>query len=288
MLDFEFNPKGHSLLDDQLAESGLEMNIIGAILGYSGAEKANSQAEANYQESKKAAKRLADKTNEYNKRVFEADKKNYYNNRDYEWETAIKSWQYKQDIEDFDFLQQARQYVGSVENTQQQLTYNTIAGMQARESEQASLNEIMNQTAFQSESNLIDSLQEQGKVAVMQAGKSRAKAIQTTLGELGRNTAIMSASLMSAGRQSMRNLQDIALSQKADNMSALASMMISPERRPDIPKPIQAPERIFVEPMEVDPAFIAAPIKQDPLAAAWSGLMSDASTVANVATAFKP
>jgi len=84
---------------------------------------------------------------------------------------------------------------------------------------------------------------------------------------------------MSAGRQSMRNLDQIAMSKRADDMSALASMMIRPERRPDIPPPKQAPDRIFVEPMEVDPAFISAPITQDPLAAAWSGLMSDASVV---------
>ena len=33
MFDFEFNPKGSSLLDDQLAQSGLEMNVVGALIG---------------------------------------------------------------------------------------------------------------------------------------------------------------------------------------------------------------------------------------------------------------
>lgn len=287
MFDFEFNPKGNSLLDDQLAESGLEMNILGAIFGYNSAQSANEQAQRNHEEAKKAAKRLADKTNEHNKKVHAADKENYYNNREHQWGIAVKDWQYKTEIQDYEFLQQVKQYAGSVENTQQQLTYNTVAAMQARESEQASLNEIMNQMAFQSESNLIDSLQEQGQVALMQAGKSRAKAVQTTLGELGRNTAIMRASLMSAGRQSVRNLQEISLSKMADDRNALASMMIEPTRRPDIPEPTQAPERIFVEPMEVDPAFISAPITQDPLAAAWSGLMSDVSVVAGAYGAFK-
>ena len=287
MFDFEFNPKGHSLLDDQLAESGLEMNIFGAIFGYSSAQRANEQAQRNYEESKRNAERVAEKTNVHNKKVHAANVENYFNNRAYEWETAVKNWQYKDEQREFDYLQQVKQYAGSVENTHQQLTYNSVAAMQAQESEQASLNEIMRQTAFQGETNLIESLQEQGQVALMQAGKSRAKAIQTTVGDLGRNAAIMRASLASAGQQSVRNLQEIAMAKRADDMKAMASMMIRPERLPDIPKPTQAPERIFVEPMEVDPAFVSAPITQDPMAAAWSGLMSDVSAVAGAYGAFK-
>ena len=253
---------------------GVATGIIGGITGSQQAASYNEQSMQIYREQREAAERTAKRTNEYNDKVHKADLQNYKNTRAYEWETAVKNWQYNQEIRDFDYLQQVKQYAGSVENTYQQLTYNSVAAMRAQESEQASLNEIMNQMAFQSESNLIDSLQEEGKVALMQAGKSRSKAIQTTVGELGRNAAIMRASLTSAGQQSVRNLQDIAMSKRADDMKAMAAMMIRPERLPDIPQPTQAPERIFVEPMEVTADYIAPPIRQSTFAPIISGLSS--------------
>ena len=253
---------------------GVATGIIGGITGSQQAASYNEQSMQIYRKQQEAAERTAKRTNEYNQKVFAADLENYKNTRAYEWETAVKNWQYNQEIRDFDYLQQVKQYAGSVENTYQQLTYNSVAAMRAQESEQASLNEIMNQMAFQSESNLIDSLQEEGKVALMQAGKSRSKAIQTTVGELGRNAAIMRASLTSAGQQSVRNLQDIAMSKRADDMKAMAAMMIRPERLPDIPQPTQAPERIFVEPMEVTADYIAPPIRQSTFAPIISGLSS--------------
>ena len=261
-----------------LGVAGLGLGVASGIANSNQAASYNAQSQQIYKEQKEAAERTARRTNEYNKKVFETDKQNYQNTRAYEWETAVKNWQYNQEMRDFDYLQQVKQYAGSVENTRQQLVYNSVASMRAQESEQASLNEIMNQMAFQGESNLIDNLQEQGQVALMQAGKSRAKAVQTTVGELGRNAAIMKASLTSAGQQSVRNLQDIAMSKRADDMKAMAAMMIRPERLPDIPQPIQAPERIFVEPFEVTADYIAPPIQQSTFAPLISGISSGFSS----------
>ena len=103
--------------------------------GIAGAQQASSQnarAQQNYEEQKRAAEKAAQQTNEYNARVFEADKENYRRQREYEWETAIKQWQYNSEIQDFQYLQTARQYLSSVENTEQQLTYNSIAAQIGR------------------------------------------------------------------------------------------------------------------------------------------------------------
>lgn len=298
---FEFNPKGNSLLDDQLAESGLEMNIAGVLAGISavasiaggifGASQAssqNAQAQQNYEAQKQAAEKQARLTNEYNKKVFEADKENYRSQRDYEWTTAVKSWQYNTEIQDYQYLQTARQYLGSVENTHQQLIYNSVAAQQAKAQEQASLAEILNSAAFQQEGMLIESLQNEGRAALLQAGGSRAKAIQSTVAEQGRNAAILSASLMSAGMQSQRNMQDIALGRYADDLKARHAMMIEPERLPDIPQPIKPPERVFVEPMKATAAYIPAPIQQSIFAPIVSGVGGAAGTLlkADLAGAF--
>jgi len=286
---FEFNPKGNSLLDDQLAESGLEMNIAGVIagigavasiaggiMGASQAADQNAQAQANYEAQKKAAEKQARLTNEYNARVFKADKANYYAQSEYDWETALTNWQYNSTIQEYQYLQTAKQYLSSVENTQQQLTYNSVAAQQAKEQEQASLAEILNSAAFQQEGMLIETLQNEGRAALLQAGASRAKAIQSTIAEQGRNAAILSASLLSAGRQSQRNMRDIEMGRYADDLQARNAMMIAPERLPDIPQPIKPPERVFVEPMEATAEYIPAPMQQNIFAPLVSGVGSAA------------
>ena len=117
-----FNPK-ENLLDQQLAVSGLEMQIfgiiaaVGAVASVAGgisaskqASKNNARAEQNYNEQKDAARVQAEKTNEYNKKVFAADKANYYSNRAYDWQTSVRNYQYNQSIQDYNFLQTAKQY----------------------------------------------------------------------------------------------------------------------------------------------------------------------------------
>ena len=256
--------------------------IGSGIAGASQASSQNAQAQANYEAQKRAAEKQAQQTNEYNQRVFEADKENYRRQREYEWQTAIQSWQYNSEIQDYQYLQTARQYLSSVENTQLQLTYNSIAAREAQEQEQASLAEILNSDAFQREGMIIERLQNEGRAALMQAGGSRAKAIQSTIAEQGRNAAILSASLISAGQQSQRNMRDIEMGRYADDLKARNAMMIEPERLPDIPQPIKPPERVFVEPMKATAGYIPAPIQQSTFAPLISGLSSGLSSGASI------
>jgi hypothetical protein len=265
-----------------LGVAGLVTGIAGGIFGAVQASDQNAQAQANYDAQKQAAEEAARNTNDYNRRVFEADKINYRNQRNYEWTTAVKQWQYNSEIQDFQYLQTAKQYLSSTENTQQQLTYNSVAAMEAQEQEQASLAEILNSAAFQQEGMLIESIQNEGRAALLQAGGSRAKAIQSTVAEQGRNAAILSASLLSAGQQSQRNMRDIEMGRYADDMKARNAMMIEPERLPDIPQPIKPPERVFVEPMKATAGYIPAPIQQSTFAPLISGISSGLSSGASI------
>ncbi len=291
-----FNPK-ENLLDQQLAVSGLEMNIlpvlagIGAvtgiasgIIGSNQASRANAQAQSNYKNQKKAAERQAAKTNKYNKKVYQADLKNYYNNREYEWETTLKNYQYNQSIQDYNYTKALEQYASSVDNTEKQLIYNSLSAQEAEASEQAALSEILSEDAFQQQGLLIEQMQAEGRSALLQAGQSRAKAMQSQAAATGRDLSVMSASVRSARAQSERNMRDIALGKFIDDQNVMAAMMIRPERLPDLPEPVQAPERIFVEPMEVDPAFIPEPMKQSTFAPIVQGIGSGISTAARIAS----
>jgi hypothetical protein len=257
--------------------------IASAIDGAGRANEANRRAKHNAELQRIQQEGAAQVQNAYNKLVHAADQINYQRQREYEYETAIRNWNYQTEIQDFQYLQAAKQFQGSVEATQEQLVYNSVAQRQAVESEQAAFNEIMAQDAFQREGMLIEQLQNEGKAAMMQAGGSRSKAIQSTIAEVGRNSAILRASLMSAGVQSERNLRDIAMSRYADDIKARNAMMIEPERLPDIPKPTMAPERIFVEPMAAMPGYIPGPATQSAAGPIFQGISSAAATVGSMA-----
>jgi hypothetical protein len=253
------------------------------IAGAAQASSQNARARANYEAQQQAAENAALVQNQYNRLAFEAEKLNYQQQREYEWQTAVQNWQYQTEIQDFEYLQTAKQYLGSIENTQQQLTYNSIAAREAKEQEQASLAEILNNDAFQREGMIIERLQNEGRASLLQAGGSRTKSIQSTVAEQGRNAAILTASLVSAGQQSQRNMRDIEMGRYASDLKARNAMMIEPERLPDMPKPIKPPERMFVEPMYVNPAFTPRPAQQNIFAPLVSGLAGTANTLMSAA-----
>tara|TARA_A100001201_G_scaffold123177_2_gene107057 strand:+ start:2419 stop:3321 length:903 start_codon:yes stop_codon:yes gene_type:complete len=287
-----FNPK-ESLLDQQLAVSGLEMqidiftgisaaaSIIGGIAGSNQASRANSRAKKNYKAQKRAAEKTAKLTNKYNRKVFEADKKNYENSREYDWDTTVRNYKYNQAIQDYNYAQTVKQYLGSVENAEQQLFYNNEAAKSAYEAEQASLGEILSEDAFARESALVNELQSQGQAQLMAAGKSKAKAMQSIAAKAGRDQAVMDASIRSAALQSQRNMADIALGKYIDDQNVINSMMIKPERGPALPKPVKPPKRIFVEPMKATAAYIPQPLMQNTFAPLVQGLGSAAGSVAD-------
>lgn len=294
MFDTEFNPKGWSLLDEQLAESGLEMNIVigagavvsgvsavlGGVFGSNQANEANRKAEKAYKEQMEAAEDAADATNAYNKEAFKVDIANYQLQREYEYDTALRNWRYQTEIQDYQYLAAIKQYGKSVENTEARLAYNSIAAQQAYESEQSALNELYTEDAFTRQGMLVDQLQNEGRAALGQSGNSRGKALQSTIASLGRNAAIMDASLSSSVEQSQRNLRQIGMQRYAADMNAKASMMIRPQRPPAVLKPEQAPERIFIKPQKVLPGAVQAPTRQSVSAPLFSGLTSAATAIA--------
>ena len=288
-----FNPK-ENLLDQQLAVSGLEMqidpftaisagvSIIGGIMGRSDAKKQNKAAKKAAEEQRKAAQAAADATNEYNAEAFAAEKQNYFNNKAFQYETALKNWKYNQAIKDFEYNAAVQRYGKSVENTENQLIFNNIAAIDAYEAEQASLNELFAEDAFNRQGDLVDRLQQEGQAQMGQAGVSRNKAIQSRLAGIGRNTAIADASLASSVEQSQRNMRQIALQKYGADLVAKANLMIRPQALPDIPKPEMGPDTIFVAPMEATAAYVPPARQVSTMAPLVAGFGSAASTLQGV------
>lgn len=293
-----FNPKGTSLIDEQLTVSGLEMlvidptlifggisaasSIIGGIFGSSQASKQNAAARRAEEEQRKAAKEAADATNKYNAEAFAAEKKNYFNNKAFQYDTAVKNWKYNQTIKDYEYKTVVERYGRSVENTENQLIFNSIAAVDAYEAEQSSLEDIRVEDAFNKQGSLVDRLQQEGQAQMGQAGVSRNKAIQSRLAGIGRNAAISDASLASSVEQSQRNMRAITMQKYAADMQAKASMMIRPEALPNIPRPELGPDAIFVEPMKATPTYVPPARQVSTMAPLISGIGSAASSLASV------
>ena len=296
---FELN-KNFNLLEEQLAESGLEMSvdpvtatligaglsagssILGGIFGSSQADKANKDAKKAQKKQEKAAQKAADNANKYNARAFEVEKANYFNNRRFQREIELDSWRYQQEIQDIQYQQVVKQYAKSVENTENQLVFNSLTAIDAYKAEQSALNDIFTESAFERQGSLVDRLQQEGTAALGQAGNSRNKALQSVIAGVGRNSAINDASLVSSVEQSQRNMRQIALQKYGADLAARAEMMIRPEAIPDIPQPKQAPERIFIEPMEVTPTYIPPAVQQSTVAPIVSGVTGAVGAFSNI------
>ena len=289
-----FNPKGTSLIDEQLAVSGLEMaldpftlvsaglSVFGAISGSKQASKQNSAARRSEAEQKAAAEKAADATNKYNAEAFVTEKINYFNSKAFKYETALKNWKYNQTIKDYEYKTVVERYGKSVENTENQLIFNSIAAIDAYEAEQSSLEDIRVEDAFNRQGSLVDRLQQEGQAQMGQAGVSRNKAIQSRLAGIGRNAAISDASLASSVEQAQRNMRQIGLQKYATDMQAKASMMIRPEALPDIPGPELGPDAIFVEPIRATPTYVPAARQVSTLAPLVSGFGSAANSLVGV------
>lgn len=159
-----FNPKGNHLLDEQLAVSGLEMNVFGAIaavasvaggiMGANQASKNNARASANAKKQRKFNKKVAKKTNEYNEKRDAADQANYHAMRDYSYDTSIKNWRRGKDLQDYAHAQDLRKLAKSNEIASGQFALNAEAAGQAVGTEMASVEDMFLANQFQAESSL--------------------------------------------------------------------------------------------------------------------------------------
>ena len=255
---------------------GAGMSVIGGVVGAFQASAQNSRAAQARNQALEASRQKANMTNAYNLERFNAEVNDYIAARQYQYDTAVKQWQYDTELQDYRYLQETKKYQGSVENYQQQITFNDIGARMAYESQQAQFNELLASAAFEGEGALIEQLQAEGRASLRQAGGSRTKAIQSTIAEQGRNAAILSASLVSGEREYSRGMRDVGLQRYGADMQAAANLMIEPERLPELVKPTMGPARTFVAPQVVMPEAVPPAQKTNPLMPLISGVASGA------------
>ena len=281
-----------SLLRDQLAESGLEMqvfaaigavaSIAGGIFGASQASSQNAKAEENQRNQQELLNEQAKLQNEYNAKKFAVEKDNYYKQAQYNFDTALEKWRYDTTIRALQENTDADKFLLNVQNSQKQLTFNEISAQQAQSREQMAFNDAMSEYSFERQDLLVAQLQAEGKAQLGQAGKSFNKRITSERAEIGRALAVLSASLTGEINASNLRMFDINMGRYAADARVEAARMLRPERLPDIPAPTRPPEPTWLEPMQILPGMAAPAQTQSVFAPIISGISQAASNLGSI------
>lgn len=285
---FDVNPKGFNLLKEDLAVSGIEMSfdpvsaglaifsagssIIGGIAGA-------DQAGKNQRAAEKASRQQAKAINRYNERKFKNDKFNFEQQRKYNYEIAMKQYEYNTQIQDLKFDTSVRAYNKDQQNYTNQLEFNNIALRQAYMREQNVMRDLTAEQSFKRQNTYVDSLKAKSKASLGQAGASTDRAIGMALAEKGRQLAVADASFSGAIRESTINMFDIAMNKMGADMRAEAATMLKPVNPIPLVKPTLPPMPRFTEPNEVSPGFVP---QTSATATILSGISSAAGALAGV------
>lgn len=223
-------------------------NVFGSIQqqNYNNAVASSSDAynsamyRYNWREQKRDFKRA--------KRGIQIAKQNDFNERTWRDQTALLDYQHGMAIRDYEYNMQMRAYNKSEETYRQQLNFNNMAAQVAMESEDRWLNERFQETAFANQDLMVQLLQEEGKAALLQSGRSAGKAAQSVMMAAGLNQSKLVESLVSAEKQSQVNRRKIKSDKYGADLMADANRMLKPEIAPALPKPIPLPATIFQNP----------------------------------------
>lgn len=262
-----------------LAGISIAATLAGGIMGASSASSQNARNRKAQKEQQKLLNEQARLQNEYNAAKFENEQENYEKQATYNFETALENWRYSTGVRALQEKVDAQKYLLNVKNSAEQLSFNALAEQQGLSREQLAQQDARNEYAFNRQDLLVAQLESQGKASLGQAGRSRSKSIQSNLAQIGRDIAVMDASLTGEIKQSNLNMFDTRLGRYGADARVEAARMLRPERLPDIPAPTKPPEPSWLEPMKILPGM-AAPAQQQSV---WAPLVSSIGSAAGAA-----
>ena len=257
-------------------------SIAGGIFGASSASRQNAANKKAQKEQQKLLNEQARLQNEYNKKKLANEQENYEKQATYNFETALENWRYSTGVRALQEKVDSQKYLLNVKNSANQLSFNALAEQQGLSREQLAQQDARNEYAFNRQDLLVAQLESQGKASLGQAGRSRSKSIQSNLAQIGRDIAVMDASLTGEIKQSNLNMFDTRLGRYAADARVEAARMLRPERLPDIPAPTKPPEPSWLEPMQILPGMAAPAQQQSVFAPLISGIGAAAGSLSSI------
>ena len=297
-----FNPK-HNLLDDQLTASGLELSFFGLFGGGGGGDNdakkfQKEQAKASHEFAKKqyhANNEALDAEYEHQLEGYKIQKENLKAQAKLKDQLAIDTYNKQLEV---NYLKDAANAKAFAKSELLHAKSNSLAKQAASSSQDAALaqlKETFMAAAFEQENSYIDSMKAQGQAAVVNtSGRTRAKALQSQLAELGRDEAVLAASLGSAEKQFSRDLSQLTDQLDQALLQADATRMLKPTKsalpiapyKTLIPKiqEIQKVEDFHYGPKPIKYAHYVPPTKQPTFGSVATGVLGGAVSGAGLGT----
>lgn len=236
--------------------------IFGSISGASKAEKNAAAQRKAQKEAQKIAEERADALNKYNKKKFKNEKSNFLANRQFNYDQALKQYDYAVKVQKLEYDTQIRAYNKDRQNLSNQLAFNRIGERQAYMREQNVMRDITAEQVYERQESYIESLKNRAAASASPAGASGDRAVQMALAEAGRKLAVMDASYTGQVREHSANMFDIALRKAGADMNARAQTMLEPSEPIDLVRPEITPLPKFTKPMKVEPEFVSQYVPQ--------------------------
>ena len=241
--------KNWSLLDEQLAESGLEMsidptiifgaaNVLGSIFGSASQSDAAARQEA-------AAKEQEERQYKYDTQKYEMNKDRLIRDREFTIEgieigqrnektladlkdnVALDVYEQQLNERSLRIRQATKQYARSSQIYGYNKTFNDYAARTARRGEQLRFNEQLKTAAFDNQDLIIQSLQERGAVQARgQGGNSTARLASNAIGALGRNQAIIQEEILGGKRARDQGLRTVDAKKLGADIQAFSNLMM--------------------------------------------------------------
>jgi hypothetical protein len=163
---------------------------------------------------------------------------------------AIDQYNFNKASQDFTFLNDLRQFTESEKIYGKQLSFNQIAAQQAASAERDKLRETLIASSFENQDMVVELLQQEGALQARGvSGRSVGRQLQGAMAAFGRNQAVLAESLVSARRQTGKNLERIDIEKYGADIAADANRMLMPMKGPDLPVPYRTPRATFQDPL---------------------------------------
>jgi len=302
--------KNWSLLDEQLAESGLEMNILGAVLGIGSSLLGAAGSASASRKQEQAAKKQAKAQYKYDKEKYRMNKSRLKADREFTLEgidiakrnektiadlkdaVALDNYESQLQQRQLRIKQNTKQFAKSSQLYGQQKTFNDLAARTAVRGEQQRFNEQLKAAAFENQDLIIQSLQERGAIQARgQGGNSTARLASNAVGALGRNQAIIQQQILGGRQARDQGIRNVDSRKLGADIQAFANLMI-PAEDPLMPvapratplSEMQLPREL--EDFDFGPEPVKGVVATGGASAAWmNGL---ASALPSIAGLFQP
>ena len=241
-----------------------------AIFGGISASQSNKRSDKAVKRQYEYDKEAYEMNNEKMKADYEylvesilSQERNFDTQRAYKDQLAIDTYNRELQIAQIERQTNARAYAKSEQIYGTTLALNAVERKYSQDAAYLQRREIQQAAAFDNQQAIIEALEAQGTaLARGQSGRSAGKVQQVERMKLGKDQAILAASLLSADKNLESTLRDIELAYDTSNMQADANRMLPPPPVLDPIVPMATPDMEFLLPRELqDFDFGPEPIK---------------------------